>query len=279
MRNDFCAFILTHGRPDRVYTYDTIRSHGYTGRVYFVVDDQDKALERYIEHFGAERVLVFSKPEIASTFDEGDNFGDRRAIIYARNACFELARQIGCRYFVQLDDDYLSFYHRFNGRNEYGGWAIVDLDAVFSTLLDYYLSIPAITICMSQGGDHGSAPHTVGARRKAMNTFICSIDRPLQFFGRINEDVNTYTTLGRRGVLFLTILSVQVNQQQTQESAGGMTDLYLESGTYVKSFYSVMYSPSCVSIGEMGSTRRRIHHQINWLNAAVKILSEEHRRV
>ncbi|HHV0077680.1 hypothetical protein [Escherichia coli] len=30
MRDDFCAFILTHGRPDKVLTYRTLRRAGYT---------------------------------------------------------------------------------------------------------------------------------------------------------------------------------------------------------------------------------------------------------
>lgn len=91
--NGFVAFILTHGRPDRVLTYEKLRKHGYTGKIYIVCDDEDKTLPEYRKRFGD--VLVFSKSEIAKTFDEGDNFGDRRAIIYARNACFELAQQIG----------------------------------------------------------------------------------------------------------------------------------------------------------------------------------------
>ena len=102
--NGFVAFILTHGRPDRVLTYEKLRKHGYTGKIYIVCDDEDKTLPEYRKRFGD--VLVFSKSEIAKTFDEGDNFGDRRAIIYARNACFELARQIGATHFIELDDDY-----------------------------------------------------------------------------------------------------------------------------------------------------------------------------
>lgn len=91
--NGFVAFILTHGRPDRVLTYEKLRKHGYTGKIYIVCDDEDKTLPEYRKRFGD--VLVFSKSEIAKTFDEGDNFGDRRAIIYARNACFELADRSG----------------------------------------------------------------------------------------------------------------------------------------------------------------------------------------
>lgn len=42
MRDDFCAFILTHGRPDKVLTYRTLRRAGYTGKIFIVVDDEDK---------------------------------------------------------------------------------------------------------------------------------------------------------------------------------------------------------------------------------------------
>jgi hypothetical protein len=110
-----------------------------------------------------------------------------------------------------------------------------------------------------------------------MNTFICSTDRPFKFFGRINEDANTYTNLGRTGKMFLTLGTVMVNQKQTQESSGGMTELYLDSGTYVKSFYSVMYAPSCVHIAPMGSVHPRLHHKINWDKCSPQIISESYR--
>lgn len=79
MRDDFCAFILTHGRPDKVLTYRTLRRAGYTGKIFIVVDDEDKTRHQYIAEFG-KQVLVFSKADIASRFDEADNFGDRRSI-------------------------------------------------------------------------------------------------------------------------------------------------------------------------------------------------------
>ncbi|STG54450.1 Uncharacterised protein [Escherichia coli] len=72
MRDDFCAFILTHGRPDKVLTYRTLRRAGYTGKIFIVVDDEDKTRHQYMAEFG-EQVLVFSKADIASRFDEADN--------------------------------------------------------------------------------------------------------------------------------------------------------------------------------------------------------------
>ncbi len=290
MREDFCAFILTHGRPDRVHTYTTLRKAGYTGKIYIVIDDEDKTEAEYRKRYGAE-VLQFSKAEIAKTFDEGDNFDDRRAIIYARNACWDLAKQVGCRYFIQLDDDYTSFFIRHNSNLEYVAARIKEnMDCVLTDLLDYYLSIPVLTLALSQGGDHigGGGKDGKGGqyqpsiRRKAMNSFICAIDRPFQFFGRVNEDVNTYTTLSRRGYLFFTIIQAQLTQKTTQSNSGGMTEMYLDSGTYIKSFYSVMYCPSACKVGAMGDPRHqegyRLHHEINWHRAAPKILRETHRK-
>ncbi|HCT7297036.1 TPA: hypothetical protein OT728_004348 [Escherichia coli] len=279
MRDDFCAFILTHGRPDKVLTYRTLRRAGYTGKIFIVVDDEDKTRHQYMAEFG-EQVLVFSKADIASRFDEADNFGDRRSIFYARNACFDLAKLVGCKYFIQLDDDYHEFQFRVDRNYDQAYFPIRKLDAILSEMLAYYESIPALSIAMSQGGDFlgDNGGHASWVKRKAMNSFICSVDRPFSFMGRINEDVNTYTNLGRCGELFMTIGAVQLGQKQTQKNSGGMTELYLDSGTYVKSFYSVMYSPSCVKISLMGASHKRIHHQVTWNNAAVKILHEKCRK-
>ena len=111
-----------------------------------------------------------------------------------------------------------------------------------------------------------------------MNTFFCSIDRPFKFIGRINEDVNTYTNYQSKGNVFFSIPFIQIDQLQTQSNEGGMTDVYLSSGTYIKSFYTVIFSPSCCKISLMGRTNKRLHHRINWDNAVPKIINEKYKK-
>lgn len=280
--DDFCALILTHGRPDRVLTLRTLERSGYTGPVFLVVDDEDKTLPEYRERYG-DQVRVFSKSDIAARFDEADNFDDRRSIFYARNASFEIARELGFTRFIQLDDDYTAFSFRAGPAQEYGTWNITCLDEVFGLLLEYFDAIPAASLCFCQGGDFigglgNGAVENVTFKRKAMNTFICSTERPFAFVGRVNEDVNTYVAGGRRGLLFITLMGVQIVQLNTQTNSGGMTELYLDGGTYLKSFYTIMFAPSCVSITEMGEVNRRIHHRVDWQTAVPVILREEHRK-
>ena len=54
---DFAVFILTHGRPDNVKTLSTLKKCGYTGNVYFIVDNEDKTIDTYIKNFGSEFVI------------------------------------------------------------------------------------------------------------------------------------------------------------------------------------------------------------------------------
>ena len=281
MRDDFCAFILTHGRPNQVITYKTLRGAGYTGRIYLVVDDEDETADQYIEKYGAE-VLRFSKAEVQKTFDDADNFPHRKTIVYARNACWDLAEQVGCRYFVQLDDDYSEFSYRHCPAMRFT-WIPVrrSLGELFESVLAFFVTTPALTVALSQGGDHigGVTPNSL--RRKAMNSFFCSTDRRFTFVGKVNEDVNTYTSGSRRGALFLTVMTTHLKQAQTQAQSGGMTGTYLSHGTYVKSFYSVLYAPSCVKVGELVDNRSphpRVHHMINWHRTAPLIVREDQRK-
>ena len=279
MRDDFCAFILTHGRPDRVHTFKTLQKAGYTGNVYIVIDDEDETEGEYRKRYG-DKVLQFSKEAIAKTFDEGDNFEDRRTITYARNACWDLARQVGVQYFIQLDDDYTKFELRY--QSDLTGYSKVirsTLDDILLALIDFRETTGALTVAMGQGGDliGGTGKRDLSLLRKAMNSFICSTDRPFQFRGRFNEDVNTYTVLGRQGKLLFTAIQVTCTQGTTQSSEGGITELYQKFGTYVKAMTTVCHAPSCVKVGTLGDPRSphyRIHHKINWHHTAPKILRE-----
>ncbi len=275
--SELVVFILTHGRPQKVTTLTTLRRQGYTGRVLLVVDNEDDALEEYKAEFGDD-VIVFDKRDIAARYDTGDNFNDRRAVFYARNACFEIASRLGIRYFFEFDDDYASFMYRFDGALQVTEKPVRNLDRLFAILLRYYCQIPAITVAFSQSGDFIGGKDADKAQalrlyRKAMNTFLCSTERAYAFVGRVNEDVNTYARLGNMGRLLLTVPNIFIHQATTQAQAGGMTELYLNEGTYIKSFYTVMYCPSFVSISQIGYINKRIHHKIRWAQGVPQILS------
>lgn len=278
--DDFAVFILTHGRPDRIHTLKTLEKQGYTGDWYLIIDNEDKMADEYYKNYG-DKVIMFDKKAISLTFDTADLSDDRRAIVYARNACFQIAKELGIKYFVEFDDDYTSFNLRYPKDGKLVARMLDNLDDIFEMMLDFLEDTQALTVCFSQGGDHIgglTGRWKKGLIRKVMNSFFCRTDRPFQFLGRVNEDVNTYTYLGSKGELMLTTTDLMLVQLQTQSNQGGMTDLYLDSGTYLKSFYTVMYMPSAVEIREMGTANRRLHHHVKWNNCVPMILNERYKK-
>lgn len=282
MINDFAIFILTHGRPDNVITAKTLKKCGYAGRIFFIIDNEDRTAQRYIENFGDENVIVFDKKKAADECDEGNNFDERRTILMARNACFEIARNLGITYFLQLDDDYTSFDYRIPTDSGIVP-PVKNIMAVLQAYLTFYRSTNCLAIAFAQGGDFiGGLVNKQNLsyrfpRRKAMNSFFCSIERPFKFIAAMNEDVNTYTTLGSRGALFINLPVISLTQKQTQTQKGGITDMYLRFGTYCKAFTTVMMMPSSVKVSMMNSNNPRIHHSICWANTVPCIIRESHK--
>lgn len=282
MIKDFAIFILTHGRPDNVITLDTLKKCGYTGKVFLVIDNEDKRANEYFERYGRKMVIQFDKKKYADECDECNNFDERRTITMARNASFDIAKQVGVKYFMQLDDDYTKFEYRFADKQNTKLLVrrVGDLNTVIKLHLAFYKKTTFKSIAFAQGGDFigGVDGDYLLAKRKCMNSFLCSTDRPFKFVGAMNEDVNTYTTLGSRGDLFLTVPLVSLTQKPTQQQAGGISDMYLKYGTYCKAFTTVMNMPSSVKAVMMNTSNPRLHHKINWKNTVPKIISEELRK-
>jgi len=279
MRNDFAVIIPTHGRHDRVFTIDSLRKSGYTGNFYLLCDDEDKQLDKYKTKYG-DKVMVFSKDDYKGKFDKMDNFGNKACVVYARNAMWDIAKKIGLKYFAVADDDYTAFEYRITSEGGYYSKRIKNINDVFNSYTDFLITSKVDTVCFAQGGDfiggkdNNKVANGFKVSRKMMNLYFFDVDKPIEFKGTINEDLTSSVTEGRTGRIILTSLMNSIDQKETQAQAGGLTEIYLELGTYVKSFYSVIAAPSCVKVALMGRTQTRIHHQVTWKNAVPKIIRE-----
>lgn len=284
MRNDFAVLILTHGRAKEILTLDMLRSVNYTGRWYLVLDNEDSQIDEYKSRFGAEHCLVFDKAAIARETDAGDNFPGRKAILWARNASFGIARDLGLTYFQMLDDDYAMIQLKYTARErtQLAARVLRTYDDCIEMAISFLDATGALSVAFGQGGDWiggvGNKFAELPVSRKCMNSFICRVDRPFKFAGRMNEDVSTYVRNGMTGRLMFSIMPISIIPPETQSIEGGMTEEYKDSGTYVKTFYSVMYAPSAVKVGTMKRYFARVHHSLTWKNIAVKIIKEQYKK-
>ncbi|MFZ4800310.1 MAG: hypothetical protein ACOYMA_22665 [Bacteroidia bacterium] len=284
MENNFCIFVISHGRPNNVKTIETLKKAGCTIPTYILIDNLDKTADEYISKYKSI-VYIFDKNKYAKMVDNYDNFNNLRTTTHARNACFDLSKELGYTYFLVLDDDYTSFRFRIDAKMNHSkrGPAIIkNIDEIFLATLSYYKSSNFTSLCFAQGGDflglESSFNRKNGPKRKAMNSFFCSIHRRFYFVSTLNEDVNTYMSLGHKGYVFMTIPFINLEQVSTQKNKGGMTESYVDNGSYVKTFYTVLCRPDCTKVSLMGAQDKRIHHKINWDNAVPMIIPEKYKK-
>lgn len=282
MKNNFIIFIISHNRAENILTLKTLYSAGSLLPYYIIIDNTDNQKDKY-ESLYPNKILVFDKKQYSLKIDNFDNSGNLRTTTHARNACFDFAIKLGYKYFLVLDDDYTAFKFRINHKLNHPISCpniTKNIDNIFLSTLKYFINSNFLSICYSQGGDWfgGAESFNKKPKRKAMNSFFCSTERRFNFISRLNEDVNTYMQLSHTGNVFMTIPFIQLDQLPTQSNAGGMSSAYLDSGTYVKSFYTVMCRPDCTKINKMGRTEKRFHHLIDWSIAVPCIISEKYKK-
>lgn len=291
--------ILSHGRPNDQATVKTLERFGYTGDWFIVLDNEDETVDEYRALYGEDKIKVFDKEAVmrSGKVNAMDNFFIKKTVVYARYACYEIAKEMGYKYFMMCEDDHDSLRWRMNPEIDYSSKMVSDskdycaLDQIIDTMLDYFIAVPSIkTLCMAQSGDYigggGSRMATDQYRRKAMGTFITRVDDPIKFSGSMNDDTTAYSMNAAMGELMLTTGFIAVNTKPTQKNSGGNTDIYEAFGTYVKTFYSVMGHPSGVKVSVLFNTSARknvgpktnetfrIHHRVSWNNVTPKIIRQ-----
>ena len=133
-KRDYAVFIVSHKRPDKIYTLSILEKCWYTGDTYIVIDDEDDTVEQYKEiHW--DSLIVFDKKKASECTDTYDNQKKLRGLVYARNAMFDIAKERGYDYFLVLDDDYTEFSIRYNSEDQFGYWRVNDLDRLFELFL------------------------------------------------------------------------------------------------------------------------------------------------
>ena len=276
----FACIVLTHGRADRVFTHNTLRKSGYTGDIFLLCDSDDAQLDHYKTNFGEDKVWIFDKRDMIGKIDRMDNLDNMACVVYARNAVYEIARSKGLTHICVLDDDYQAIEQRIESDGSYRSSRIKNFDKVAAAYLDFLKSADLDCVCFAQGGDYIGGGQNTKVRngfktsRKMMNLYFFDLAKPIDFMRTINEDLTASIVAGRVGKKILTSYMNSIVQKETQSNAGGLTEIYLQLGTYTKSFYSVIACPDCVKVSSMGDTHTRIHHRVDWKYAVPKIIRQ-----
>lgn len=249
---DFAVFILSYGRPECI-TYSTLRNNGYTGKIYILTDTTDKKLGEYKENYGLESVLVFDKLKYVDRVDRHTNAPILHTVLYARQAVFDIAKQLNIVTFLCLDDDITAFKARYVQDDKLKNVKLAVLDNIFDAVNQYFSSVPISILgfaCSRTyfGGKNGTYAEKV--RFDFCVAYFCKTDDIVQFDSVCYEDACASILNQRNGKICFEILDICQDSTPTGENTtGGMSQFYSDS-KYQAGMYTVLSFPDCLRLRE-----------------------------
>lgn len=275
MREDFAVFIISHGRADRVETYDMLKNTGYTGKIYIVLDDEDKS--DYQARFEADSILYYSKAQYREE-TEVCRVVDGCAT-YARNAVEHLAKEMHLKAFMVADDDLLRLRYRYDEAGVLKSLSIKQgLDDILSAYIDFIIenSVACVSFGTANIYMKGIRPEAVSNNRLPFNCFIRNAEYDWTWKAEIYEDAVTDILESWNGDFAMQLPFVQCDMCPMDVGAkGGMTDVYTAISQYEKNFPVLIYAPSCVRLG-LG--KRNFIYSVANKNAFPKLISSGNKR-
>jgi len=257
MRKDFALFICTHGRPDKQLTLKTFKYHGYTGKYFLIVDDTDETIQKYIDNYGAENIIVFNKNYYINSdkFDNGDNKLHDKCILYAKRAAEDIAKEYGYKFFIIADDDITNLSVRYPKDGKAKRVSITNLDDILNTHIEFIEETNIV--CLGFGNvthyfsgvsafNWNNSKHRLLPYQLLLRNGKFSVNW-LSWFAE--DDVTEYQSC-MLGNLWLVSLFVMYDIEPVGDInvTGGMVDVYKQNDLFSLQFNAVKYCPQRITL-------------------------------
>lgn len=261
--SDFCVFIISHGRADRVETYDTLRRGGYTGKICVVIDNEDAQYERYKERF--DDVLCFTKQAL---IDVTDTVGLRRraSATYARNYVEIYARVNKIVSYAIMDDDIVALRYKWLEGDTVRSLQVTGgLDEVFRAYSEFIVNNNIATTSfgtvMFYVGGAGNLGKRITDLRETYQIHIRNTKFDVDWISIINEDIITEILTAQQGYIWWSLPFIVYDAVAMNDKSGGVKDAYDTITPFERAFLATIVHPDCCKPGYSHGKMRIIQNR------------------
>lgn len=284
VREDFAVYVVTNGRAERQESVKRFRRAGYTGRIFYVVDDEDSQLRRYKEIYG-DNVRVFSKQEYIDRIDWMTNRETRKAAVYGKCACFDIAKADGIQYFCMIDDDITRILFKDYRRGKLNTYPATSMNEICNRICETLEKAPFECIGIAKDGAYiGGANEAVkdGIFWRLSQCVFYRTDRPWKFRSIMYEDTMSSLDMPLIGRMSNSITSLSHDVEHNKSLPGGMNETYTDAGDskeYIGNFMLLMAHPDALVL-TMAKKRGKMQwrFRLNHDSCFPKVLNERWRK-
>lgn len=251
MINKFAIFIITHGRPTNQRTLYLLRTIGYTGDYYLVLDDEDETLQQYYALYDNSKILVFSKEKYCKLTDTGFVTPFKKFAVFARNAVEDFAQSLNYEFFAIFDDDITNFRIRYDNLGKLKSHSCAGIfDEILDTCINFMRSTHISCTAFGSTNMYRAGIDCLYTNSDRVRLCNCAFIRNcnIRVFWRLNfvEDLITSLDYNRNGDVWLQLLPIQVEFGASEGVVlGGNSSGYNDFGKYNLNFMPTIVYPDC----------------------------------
>lgn len=278
---NFKIFITSHNSPKECVSACSLRTAGYTGEICIVIDDEDPKFYEYSYYYG-QNLFVFNKQKYVDKLDIGMSKSNPQlaAVLYARAAVEDYAKELGIDYFIVMDDDIYGFRYRYVDGEKLCSKPVEKFDNVIDNYIQFMRDTNSICLSFANDGSFigGADVVTSGKmleRRSCHTLFLRDTSKEFEWKFAVNEDYVSSLLYANIGELMFTLPFVQRNISGMNDRQEGMHDLYESTTEFQRAFYNVIACPWTCTVTEY---KNHFVVRTDKNTAYPKIVSSEYRR-
>ncbi len=270
-------FIPSYHRANDLKTVYYLRKIGWEMQdVYVFLDSEADDIDKYeaAQREYGFHLEVFDMEEARRRYDYVHRPSvSRRSVGQARNMFQDFAKREGIQNYCVMDDDTTGFQLKMRGVHvgmSRGGQVRRAIEEVAKFVEKHRIGL----FGLPQSGDfYGSLKRNLWIR-KVMN---CSVYDTRYIYrgerGILDVDTNMFVGIHNAGLFTGSMADgVTLQQRQSAQSKGGLTDLYHECKLFLKAMIAPIQFPSAIWAEKQKMNGNRIHHRIDYRYLAPKLL-------
>lgn len=284
----FAVFILSHSRASRVETYNTLRSAGYTGKIYIVVDDEDPQLSTYKDRFENSddytELLVFGKQPMIDIADTVYPEKKRSSALYARNFIENMAEIFRLDTFAMMDDDITSLRFRWIEDGSVKSHTVNStMDKVFEYYSQYIIDAEIATASFPYSMFYVSGTSGLDKKitesRHTYQIHIRNTNFPVDWVSVINQDTITQLQTMQVGYIWWSIPYLVFDAEPMNSKSGGLKSVYDSIKDFDMAFLAVISNPSCCKVAYSSGPRSTMQIKEDKHTSYPMIVSERYMKL
>ena len=255
----YTVFIQSYNSPEKCSTLNVLKKYNFNSNYYIVIGNDDPKINRYKEIYNDDVLLIFNKEKYKLNTETITSNKKDCSAVYVKNFIEDFVINNNIDNFLIIDDDLEQFRYKIPDTGGHIRSREIDnVDEIFEMCFEYMNNAHIDGMCFgAQYVYMGGLNSYYGFKKRVItNMYLRTTEHKIDWKSLVFDDFNTSLDISNKGYVFLMLPPVGmvfapqyfqlINKETSQSKGCGLQQLYDDTDSFERAFYSTIICPSAV---------------------------------